>query len=232
MTSNDFHAAMYQSHLLYGVDFKNEDEFEEIGLIAYNFIGNKRVKMYKYSTNINEQDLSVELPCNCDLIESVTLDGENWNSTTNYSINGDLNSLYTEQYIESSKSLQSPYYISGKFTHFERVGDKLYFDQDYGNVNILYKGQLLDSTGLPVLTDKEVNAIAAYCAYIIKYRQGLSTNNPQLLQIAQQLQLEWNKLCDQARVPEQLTQNDLDEILDVKTSFGRKNYRKSFKPLL
>lgn len=232
MTNNDFHTAMYQSHLLYGTDFKNEDEFEEIGLIGYNFIGNKRTKFYKYTASINDADLSVELPCNCDIIESVTLDGEDWNYTTNYSINGDITSSHIEQYVESSKSLQSPFYSSGKFAHFEKIGDKLYFDQNYGQIHILYKGQVLDSVGLPVLNDKEVNAIAAYCAYIIKYRQGLATNNQALLQMAQLLHTEWNKLCDQARVPEYLTQNDMNEILDVKTSFMRKTHKKSFKPIM
>lgn len=232
MTSNDFHTAMYQSHLLYATDFKNEDEFEEIGLIAYNFIGNKRTKFYRYTADINEVDLSVDLPCNCDLIEAVTLDGEDWNYTTNYSINGDLASSYTEQYIEASKSLESPFYMSGKFAHFERIGDKLYFDKDYGHVHILYRGQVLDAQGLPVLNDKEVNAIAAYCAYVIKYRQGLATNNSVLIQTAQLLHAEWNKLCDQARVPEHLTQNDMNEILDVKSSFMRKSHRKSFKPVM
>lgn len=232
MSINDFHAAMYQAHLLYGIDFKNEDEFEELGLIAYDFIGNKNLKFYRYSADISNIDLSVELPCNCDIIEAVTLCGEDWNQTTNYSIWGDINSLHTEQYIESIKNQQSPFYISGKFAHFERIGNKLYFDQDYGRVNILYRGQVLDDQGLPVLTNKEVNAIAVYCAYVIKYKQGLSTNNPGLIQQAQLLQNDWYRFCDQARTPEHMTQNEMNEILDVKSSFMRKSYGKSFKPIM
>ena len=64
MTQNDFHTAMYQANLLYDVTFVNPDEFEEIGLIAYGMIGNKNVRLYRYSTNIDKEDLSVELPCN------------------------------------------------------------------------------------------------------------------------------------------------------------------------
>lgn len=232
MTYNDFHTAMYQAHLLYSVEFKSEDEFEEIGLIAYNFIGNKRTKLYRYTVDINKHDYSVELPCNCTLIEAVTLDGEDWNYTTNYSLNGDYNSLYTEQYIESSKNYSSPFYVSGKFAHFEQIGDKLYFDKDYGRIHILYKGEMLDDTGLPLITNKEVNAIAAYCAYVIKYRQGLATNNAGLIQQAEMLKADWFRYCDQARTPDQLTQNDMNEILDVKSSFMRKSYGRSFKPIL
>lgn len=232
MSSNDFHTAMYQAHLLYGIDFKNEDEFEEMGLIAYNFIGNKRLKFYRFSSDISTKDLSVSLPCNCDVIEAVTLCGEDWAETTNYSINGDLNTLHTEEYIESDKKRLSPFYISGKFAHFERIGDKLYFDQDYGRVNILYRGQILDDQGLPVLNNKEVNAVAAYCAYIIKYKQGLSTNNAALIQQAQMLQQDWLKFCDQARSPEYTTQNEMNEIADIKSSFMRKSYGRSFKPIM
>lgn len=232
MSTNDFHSAMYQAHLIYGIDFKTEDEFEELGLIAYNFIGNKRLKFYRYSVEISDYDLSVNLPCNCDIIEAITLDGEDWNYTTDYSIQGDLNSLHTEQYIESQKDRLSPFYISGSFVHYERIGQKLYFDKNYGRVNILYRGEVLDDNGLPMINNKEVNAIAAYCAYVIKYRQGLVTNNPTISQQAQLLQQEWFRLCDQARTPEHLTQNEMNEILDVKSSFMRKSYGKSFKPII
>jgi hypothetical protein len=34
----------------------------------------------------------------------------------------------------------------------------------------LYRGLILDEDGLPELTDKEVDAIAAYCAYTEKFK--------------------------------------------------------------
>ena len=39
----------------------------------------------------------------------------------------------------------------------------------------------------------------------------------------------WNIKCDAARVPEAISQNDLDEALNVKTSWDRKMYGKSYK---
>jgi hypothetical protein len=72
----------------------------------------------------------------------------------------------------------NPLYIGGKYAHYERVGDYLYFDKDYGQVNILYKGVIVDDNGLPEITDKEARAIAVYCAYAEKYREGIKTNNP------------------------------------------------------
>jgi len=53
----------------------------------------------------------------------------------------------------------------------------LYFTHNYGTVNVLYKGVIADDEGLPKLTDKEATAIATYIAYVIKFKEGLITNN-------------------------------------------------------
>lgn len=45
---NEFHYALTQANLLYGIEILPED-FEEIGLVAWNFIGTKRTRLYKYS---------------------------------------------------------------------------------------------------------------------------------------------------------------------------------------
>ena len=226
----NFHAAMYQAHLLYGLDLE-EDEFDEIGLIAWERIGNKRVRTYRYCANIScDGDRSVELPCNCDLIEAVTYDFEDWNYTDNVKPNGDIDSAYVEGYIESRKAFNNPLYMSGRLVKYERVGDKLYINSGYsGRINVLYRGVILDDEGLPELTDKEVDAIAAYVAYTQKYKQYLQTNNRDLLQQAQTLQIEWNRLCDAARVSRYVNQNEMNDILDSKTSWNRKIYNKSLK---
>lgn len=135
------------------------------------------MQIYRYTANINCEDLSVDLPCNCDIVEAVTYSFEDWNYTSNLLPNGDINSGFTESYIESRKLFNDNLYINGRFAEYERVGDKLYFNRDYGKVNILYKGVIVDKEGLPEITDKEANAIAAYGAYVTKYKEGIITNN-------------------------------------------------------
>jgi hypothetical protein len=44
-------------------------------------------------------------------------------------------------------------------------------------INVLYHGELLDEEGLPDINDKEADAIAAYIAYTIKYKEALKTHN-------------------------------------------------------
>lgn len=229
---NDFHTPMFQAHLQYGIEL-TEDEYEELGLIAWQKIGNKRVRTYRYCTSVScDEDHSVELPCNADIIEAVTYGFEDWNYTDNIRLNGNVSSAFTEHYIEGRKAFTNPLYISGKFVKYERVGDKLYIDPGYsGKINILYRGQILDDDGLPELTDREVDAIAAYCAYTIKFKQYLQTYSKELLQATQILQNEWNRLCDAARVVDHISQNEMNEILDAKTSWSRKVYGKSLKLL-
>jgi hypothetical protein len=79
---------------------------------------------------------------------------------------------------------------------YEQVGDKLYFTRNYGKINILYKGILADEEGLPEITDKEAIAIATYIAYILKFKEGLQTNNVNISNQATQLFGLWKNQCD------------------------------------
>ena len=229
MTGNNFHQALFHSNLLYGVEM-NDNEFEEVGLIAWNFIGNKQTRLYKTSSQIETPDNIVQLPCNCDIVEAVTYDFEDWDYTTSLNVNGDLNSRFAEQYIESRKTFKNPLYISGKYAKYERSGDILYFNKNYGKVNILYRGVILDEDGLPLINDKESIAIATFIAWRKKYKEGLMTNNGNIIKAAQLLQQDWLKYCDAARVPEYINQNEMNEILEAKTSWNRKIFNKSYKP--
>lgn len=215
--------------MLYGISM-DEDQFEEIALIGWNLIGNKRVRLYRYIVEVNDCNKEVELPCGVIDIEAVTLgDVEEWAYSTNDTPNGDLESAFTEHYIEHRKSFRHPMYIQGKYVKYERVGDKLYFDRPYGRVFILYKGEIVDEEGLPQITDKEARALATYCAWITKYKEAMTTNNPQLLTLATSLQQQWLIQCDQARVDRYLSQNEWDQILDVRASHTRKQYGRSLK---
>lgn len=224
---NNFQAALFQANLLYGIELDQYD-YEEYALIAWNKIGNHRVRLYHLEANINEKDLSVELPCNCELVEAVTGRFEDFNYTFNYRYD---NSLFIEQYIESRKRRSEPLYASGKYLKYEQIGNKLYFDKNYKKVHILYYGNIVDEDGLPQLTDAEVDAIATFIAYVITYKNALQQNNSQLINLASDLRQQWAIKCDQARVPEYLNQNEMNEILDAKMSWNRKVYGKSLKPI-
>lgn len=227
----DIHYAQYLANELYGVEMPT-DKFEELALIAHNYIGNKNCKLYRYFGAVDSKTLSIELPCNCVAIEAVTGAIEDWQHVTNRDWNGDTSSAYIEEYIERTKMFMDPLYQRGKFLKYERVGNTLYFDHPYGFVGILYKGEVVGEDGLPEINDKEALAIAAYIAYVVKYKEGIITMNQAVVQMAQMLKQEWAIKCDQARTPESISQNEMDEILDAKTNWNRKQFRKTYKPIL
>lgn len=229
MNKVNFHYIAVLLDMLYGLELEDED-LEEIGLIAWNLIGNKTTRLYSYSTTINPDDNSIKLPCNASSIESVTIPCEDWSRVTNYSEQGDPRTAFIESYIESSKIFKSSYHVPGKLVKYYQTGDVLYFPENYGTVNILYKGIIMDGDGLPELSDKEANAIATYIAYVDKYKEGLKTNNGGLIQLAKDLEQKWLKQCDQARVTN-LSANDMNEILDIKVSWDRKSYGIGYKGL-
>jgi hypothetical protein len=86
--------------------------------------------------------------------------------------------------------------MPGKMLKYEQVQNKLYFTHNYGRVNILYKGIIADEEGLPELTDKEASAIATYIAYVVKFKEGLKTNNGDIIKMSQMLEGKWQKQCD------------------------------------
>lgn len=225
---NNFHYAMSLMETLYGITLP-EEQFEEIALLGWGLIGNKRTRLYRYSTCVDNCSEGVQLPCNCEELEAVTTDHEEWDYSTHDTPNGNLNSAFVESYIELRKKYKDPLYLSGKLLHYERVGDTLYFDAPVGKINILYKGLVSDEDGLPEITDKEATALATYVAYITKFKEGLATNNANLINVAEALNNKWKVQCMQAREDHYLSQNEWDQILDAKTSWNRKSFGKSLK---
>ena len=245
MELQSFRSAYTLMNQLYGVEMPLTD-WEEIAMIAWDKIGNRITRLYKFSAGVScvatgvkkcgcskpDYIYSLELPCNCDEIEAVTTSTEDWNYTTNKTVNGDYGSLFTEEYIEMRKRNKNPLYASGSFVKYEQVGNTLYFPNKYPIIHVLYKGIMLDEDGLPYITERTAVAIAAYCALTRIRREGFITKNATILQMAETIRAEWNKLCSQARAPYYLSQNELNEILDVNSRWDRKVYNKSFKPVM
>ena len=219
----DFHIAISQAITLYGVEGDQED-LEEIGLIAYKKIGNKNTTLHKIVLPIIKG--VVTLPCDVTYVEAVTYCGEDYNYTSNITYDG---SQGIEEYIESEKVNTDNLYISGRFVKYRQVGNLLYTQAQCGKVNILYHSNV--DTDLPNITEAECDAIAAYIAYTQKYKEALNTHNQIIFAEAQSLEKEWKTQCNKARNPEYVSQNDIDQMLNATASWDRKTYNKSFKPV-
>lgn len=227
MKLHNFKTIFPLARTLYGVDI-DSDTAEEIALVGLELIGNRHTHLYRYvADTVNKR---IQLPCNAASIKSVhhpILDANVYSPEVS-GVNAD--NIYIENYVEGHKKFESPMYTPGKLVHYREEGDELVFDKDYKNITIVYHGVIVDEDGLPLITDKEMKALAAYLAYSDFYKQGLVRRDGGLLQMSALPKADWMKLCSAARVPEKLSQNDMNDILDIKTKWDRKRYGKSFVP--
>lgn len=212
---------------LYGIDMK-ETDFEEIALNAWELIGTKHTELKEHIGDVENGFL--ELPCDLVEIESVSLPLIDANLTGTLIDGIDGKSIATETYIELKPSLDSPYYNEEKLVKYKIAGDRLQFDRNYKSVKIVYHGIITDGNDLPLINDKEMRAIAAYVAYARTYREGLMKKDSNIINLANVIKADWLQYCNAARVSSNLSQNDMDAILDAKNSWDRKRYGISFKP--
>lgn len=218
---------------MYGVEL-DEDQFETYAMSAWHKIGNRIYKMYLMHATPEcdpEGGWHVCLPCNADIIEAITLPFEDAKNVTVTQNHYGMYSHPVEQEIEHSKHMPNELYIPGKYVKYREIGDKVYFTEPFPMVNILYKGIYADEDGLPMLTWREVEAIALYCAYCYHYKRGLMTKDASSIQIATTLKADWLKACSNARISESVSQNAMNEILSVMTSFNRGMYSRTYKPV-
>lgn len=230
MALYNFNAAYGLLDSLYGINIP-ESEFEDIALDGWERIGNKHTRLYRYIGDVKDNQLF--LPCNVDVIESVHVPIPDAQMTSNKSDLTFIDSLWTEGYIDFWKYNEDPYFTKGKYVKYDEGNGVLYFTKNYRNVMVVYHGIIADEeTGLPLLNDKELRAVAAYVAYVSLYKEGIRKRDGSILQLAQTIKADWLQLCNAARIPTQFSQNDMDRILDVKVRWDRKVYGKSGKPIL
>lgn len=225
-----FYTALTLVQDLFGLEL-SEDQFETWGIIAYNKIGNKEsiLKRCRFPVIHNKGCWYTMKPCDMSTIEMITVDGEDFQSTSPVM---DFPGIYTspiENFIETTKVDNHNLYMSGAMVHYTETADKIYFTEPYRFVNILYKSHVYDSDSLPSLTHNEMIAIATYCAYCHFYKQGLMTKDSATIQMSQMLKKDWVRACTDARQPEYMSQNEGQEILDAISSYDRHLYNKTQK---
>lgn len=214
---------------LYGVT-PNESDFEDLAMEAWGRIGTKHTRLYRYIADVHNHTL--KLPCNAVEIESVHIPVPDAQLTSSKIDNNWTETIWIEDYIDYWKRGEDLYWHRGKLVKYDEGNGELYFRHNYKKVMVIYHGIIADEeTGLPLVNDKEIRAIATYVAYATLYKEGLRKRDVNTLKIAADLELKANKLFNAARVPEHLSQNDMNAILDVKVNWDRKMYGKSYKPI-
>lgn len=215
---------------MYGID-PDENDFEDVAITAWSQINTKHTRLYRFIGNVENGELV--LPCNATaLIESVHIplpDAKVFD--TKYSVPS-LDNVFTEYYSDAWDVFKHPFDQHGKLIKYDEGNGTLYFDRDYRNVMVVYHGILADNeSGLPLITEKEKQAIACFVAYNALLKEAIKKRDQGAMNMAQALKADWMRLCNAARIPEHLSQNDMDMILDVRSNWARKKYGISYRPI-
>ena len=64
------------------------------------------------------------------------------------------------------------------------------------------------------------------------FKEGIISRNTVTVNLAQNLQHKWDAARAAARTPDYINQNEMDQILDAKTNWNRKQFIKTYKPIL
>ena len=215
---------------LYGVD-PNPEDFEDLAMTAWELLGNRHTRLYRYVGDTENKELL--LPCNVDQIESVHIPIVDAQYTSNITDYGDIDSYFVERYIDAWKFMEDPFDQRGKLLKYKEGGDRLYFTRDYSKVMVVYQGVIVsEEDGLPMINVKEQKAIAAFIAWRMMFKDSLIKRDKVSMELAAVLKEEWLRRCNAARIPEHISQNEMNAILDVKYRWDRKQFGKSIIPIV
>ena len=110
----NLNAAYSLTQTLYAVS-PDPIEFEDIAMNAWELIGNKHTRLYKYVSDTI--DNVIELPCNVDVIESVHIPINDAQMTSNKTVFNSTETLFIENYIDAWKRLEDPLWQNGKLEY-------------------------------------------------------------------------------------------------------------------
>ena len=182
---------------------------------------------------------NVTLPCNVHTIEAVMTSRiglQKYDNRLFYTMENKLGG--TDEFINQSNIMNELLYWPDQ-TSEKRSGqgyvDYRFISKRTINIKspgisvvVAYNGLTVDEEGFPLITRKQANGIAAAVLHqqtLLKAFKG-DQNAANMLAFTTQ---ESGRLKQAASIPEEITENELDELLNAKTSFNRKTFRRPSK---
>ena len=211
---------------LEGMGIKIPDAlFKEWAEWAIDVVGRNDLEI-RIATKVRENG-EVPLPCDVSAVEAATLDMdifETWKGTP-IDEQGKRVGMKTLNMDHSPVSMPTGLpYIDFQVTREDSIQVTPSLKGQY--VYVKAKTYITDRDGELLFTNKQIRAIMYYVIAIKAERDYLTGNtgiDPEKAMKRAQ------KLVAASRVPDELSDNEIDRILNVKVSFDRKMYNKDFK---
>lgn len=216
----------------------NEDDYIEMAYPIYKSLGNAGASSKPVDLMVNS-DGTLNLPDDCLYIKSLVLpfndvDSRNEETDVKYSSRGpQISSNLDQGHKLTNKSyFQSGEHIDGHLLAYKFV-DRLVIQitsdkVQEKKVTLVYGFHTLDEEGLPALLDKEIDAIL-YTAALYNAEKQIFMKVQGAAELAQYLRPLSERAIQAAKIPETLTELELDTMLEVKTSWDRKTYGKRYR---
>ena len=228
----------------FGISY-DDDTFIERAYYIWREIGNIAVELKSALLTVS-MDLVVTLPQDCEFIRSLTtsdfqddLHGGGSFGDYKYTPKGRMPAVKPDP---TTTSVEANIKASGAMVSGESISYKTY--DGYlklespimagRHAQLVYNAVVKGEDGLPLLNDIEVEAIAVTLALreaekdLFRSGAGFSARTGQAAPMVTYLKAESDRLMASAKTPEKISDDGLDKLLDVKTSFGRKVFGKRF----
>lgn len=208
----------------------DEQDYLDIAVDALRDIKHFGTDAYKTFEKVDEKGY-LEIPCNLDLLEGITtsktgdklfMDREVINRSTviddgYYTANAMRNMMNWPIRARNIVDGFIPYTLKDKKIY---ILDETYWGEE---LCIGFSGYITDAEGFPMITRKQANALAAASAKVIVMKKVFSgdKNAANMLEF---IVGEAARLKQAASIPEDITDNEIDELMDINTSFNRKSY--------
>jgi len=116
------------------------------------------------------------------------------------------------------------------YISYQLNNDTVMLGKDYKNTSVViaFTGISVDEEGFPLINRKQANALAASAAkyHILKKAMKGEAKYVNMIEL---ISGECARLVQAASIPENITDNELDELLDAKVTFNRKTFGRPTK---
>jgi hypothetical protein len=223
---------MYSMHI---------DEYDYIDLAVDLLRDIKHFGTTEYVTYVTvNAEGKANLPCNVNTIDAVTTEHMGRKAYATRVLVETDGILHTDQYYLEERiqnglrnniwrpglgGLTGPGYISYQLECRHITVSKEFVDQ---RIAIAFTGIATDPEGYPLITRKQANALAAVAAKTLCIR-GANRGDKALASMIQFYTPLAARLIQAASIPENFSDNELDEVLNCMTTFNKKSVSRPSK---
>lgn len=219
---------------LYGLSM-DEYDYLDLAVDILRDIKNFEIRPYKTFVTVNKEGY-LDIPCNMKIIEGIVTSQQGEKEYLDREIikkrSDKSDSYYTANTVRNL--LEWPIHtlnvVDGQLSYKLDKDNIFIYDEFYRDkeVCIAFTGFTVDEEGYPLITRKQANAIAANAAKAIIMKAAMAGDQKKA-QMLEFIMKEAGRLKQAASLPEDISDSQLDEVLDAQNTFNRKAYKRPNK---